>query len=185
MHREAGERRDFLPSFVTALDAAGAEEIIVEKGYGSAMDINESDYLTASSKLVFRPREDCVGQDAVIQIRCMDETDLEQLRAGTILLSMLHYPTRPDRVCTLAELEISAVSLDGLIDDSGRRLSRTSPLWQTTAWKPHSTNCPGDTRLSTIRVVPPSAWRFSGPGRLDRMPCGQHLATAIMSAGTR
>jgi alanine dehydrogenase len=122
MHREAGERRDFLPSFVTALDAAGAEEIVVEKGYGSAMDIDESDYVTASPKLVFRPREDCFGQDAVIQIRCMDETDFEQLRAGTILLSMLHYTTRPDRVCRLAELEISAVSLDGLIDDGGRRL---------------------------------------------------------------
>jgi alanine dehydrogenase len=122
MHREAGEKRDFLPSFVAALDSAGAEEIVVEKGYGSGMEIDEAEYSAASSRLVFRDREDCLAQDAVIQVRCMDDENFERLRPKTILLTMLHYTTRPDRLRRLAELEISAVSLDGLIDDRGRRL---------------------------------------------------------------
>jgi alanine dehydrogenase len=122
MHREPGERRDFLPSFVAALDAAGAEGIVAEKGYGSGMAIDESEYSAASSKLVFRDRVDCLAQEAVMQVRCMDEEDLEMLRPGTALLTMLHYTTRPDRVRRLAELRISGISLDGLIDDRGRRV---------------------------------------------------------------
>ena len=122
MHREAGERRDFLPSFVAALDAAGAEEIVAERGYGSGMGIDESAYSAASSKVVFGDLGDCLTQDAVIQIRCLHEEVFEQLRPGTLLLSMMHYTTRPERVRRLAELGIRAISMDGLIDDSGRRL---------------------------------------------------------------
>lgn len=122
MHREAGERRDFLPSFVAALDAAGAEEIVVERGYGSGMGIDESAYSAASSRLVIGELDDCLSQEAVMQIRCLHEEDFERLRAGTILLSMMHYTTRPERVCRLAALGIRAISMDGLTDDTGRRL---------------------------------------------------------------
>src|SRR5665809_59153 len=95
MHREAGERRDFLPSFIEALDATGAEEIVVERGYGSDMGIDESAYSAASSRLVVGDLDDCLAQEAVMQIRCLHEEHFEQLRAGTILLSMMHYTTRP------------------------------------------------------------------------------------------
>ena len=122
MHREAGERRDFLPSFIEALDATGAEEIVVERGYGSDMGIDESAYSAASSRLVVGDLDDCLAQEAVMQIRCLHEEHFEQLRAGTILLSMMHYTTRPERVRRLAELGIKAISMDGLIDDTGRRL---------------------------------------------------------------
>jgi alanine dehydrogenase len=122
MHREAGEKRDFLPSFVTALDAAGSEEIVVEKGYGSGMGIDESSYDAASSRLAWGDLGDCLSQDAVIQVRCLNEEHFERLGAGSILLSMLHYTTRPERVRRLAELGIRAISMDGLIDDGGRRL---------------------------------------------------------------
>ena len=122
MHREAGEKRDFLPSFVTALDAAGSEEIVVEKGYGSGMGIDESSYEAASSRLAWGDLGDCLQQDAVIQVRCLDEEHFEHLGPKSILLSMLHYTTRPERVRRLAELGIHAISMDGLIDDGGRRL---------------------------------------------------------------
>ncbi|MGH2776051.1 MAG: hypothetical protein ACRDJT_11570 [Actinomycetota bacterium] len=122
MHREAGERRDFLPSFVAALDAAGAEEIVVERGYGSGMGIDESAYSAASSRLVVGDLDDCLTQEAVMQIRCLHESHFEELRAGTILLSMMHYTTRPGRVHRLAELGIRAIGMDGLIDETGRRL---------------------------------------------------------------
>ena len=122
MHREAGEKRDFLPSFIEALDAAGAEEIVVERGYGSGMGIDEPAYSAASSRLVVGDLADCLSQEAVLQIRCLHEEHFEQLRPGTTLLSMMHYTTRPERVRRLAELGIRAISMDGLIDDTGRRL---------------------------------------------------------------
>jgi len=127
MHREAGEKRDFLPSFIEALDAAGAEEIVVERGYGSGMGIDESAYSAASSKLVVGNLDDCLTQEAVMQIRCLHEEDFERLRAGTILLSMMHYTTRPERVRRLADLGIRAINMDGLTDDTGRRLVENLP----------------------------------------------------------
>ena len=122
MHREAGEKRDFLPDFVAALDAVGAEEIVLERGYGSGMGIDEPAYLAASPKVVYGDFDACLSQELVIQIRCLHEGDFDRLRAGTILLSMMHYTTRPERVRKLAGLDIRAISMDGLIDDTGRRL---------------------------------------------------------------
>ena len=96
MHREVGEKRDFLPSFVAALDAAGSEEIVVEKGYGSGMGIDESSYEAASSRLAWGDLGDYLSQDAVMQVRCLDEEHFEQLGAESISLSMLglHAPLR-------------------------------------------------------------------------------------------
>ena len=122
MHREPGEKRDFLPQFAAALDAAGAEEIVAENGYGSGMGIEESAYSAASRRLVWGDLDDCLIQDAVIQVRCLDEQHFDKLGAKTILLSMMHYTTRPERVRRLAELDINAISMDDLIDDDGRRL---------------------------------------------------------------
>ena len=44
------------------------------------------------------------------------------LRPGAVLVSMLHYPTRPERTALLTDLGVRAVSLDAIIDRSGRRL---------------------------------------------------------------
>lgn len=122
MHREAGEKRDFLPALVAALDRAGAREIVAERGYGSGMGLTEADYLTASDKVVFGSLEDCLGQDFILQLRCPHESLFEQLQPGTLLMAMLHFPTRPKRVLKLAALGVHAVGIDGLIDDRGRRL---------------------------------------------------------------
>jgi len=44
------------------------------------------------------------------------------LRPGTCLISMLHYPTRPERTNFIRSLGIDAISIDSLKDDSNRRL---------------------------------------------------------------
>ncbi|MGH2698833.1 MAG: hypothetical protein ACRDJL_06495 [Actinomycetota bacterium] len=122
MHREAGEERDFLPSFVAALDSAGATRIVVERGYGSGMGLPASAYASVSRRLVVGDLDDCLEQDCVMLIRCLNEDLFDQLKPGTLLLSMMHYTTRPERVRRLAELGLRAVSIDGLMDDGGRRL---------------------------------------------------------------
>jgi alanine dehydrogenase len=122
MHKEAGDRRDFLPAFAALLDRAGAERIVLEEGYGSGVAAGEADYLGASSRLRFGAYEDCLEQDVVVVVRCPDEEAFARMRPGAILVSMLHYPTRPRRVTALLELGIVGVSMDEIVDDVGLRL---------------------------------------------------------------
>lgn len=122
MHKEAGERRDFLPRFVSVLDAAGAGTITLEEGYGSGMDVGPEAYGAESSRVRFGSYEECLQQDLVVVVRCPDEPALRTLRPSTTLLSMLHYPSWPARARLLADAGVRAVSMDGIVDDQGRRL---------------------------------------------------------------
>jgi alanine dehydrogenase len=121
MHVEAGERRDFLPEFVALLEKNGAR-IILEDGYGSGMGYQAKDYRLAASSVRFASHEEVYQQDYVIVLRCPSNEDLQRLRPGACLISMLHYPTRPERRAFLRSLGIEAISLDSIKDDSGRRL---------------------------------------------------------------
>ncbi len=122
MHKEAGERRDFLPAFVRFLDGVGAGRIVAEEGYGAGCGVGEAEYLYASPELRFGTYEECLAQDVVVVVRCPDEQALRRIRPGAVLVSMLHYPTRPRRVELLLELGIVGVSMDGLVDETGARL---------------------------------------------------------------
>ena len=122
MHLEPGERRAFLPCLMTELDSAGAQVIVIEDGYGEAMGVPVTDYLAASSKVKVGSYEDCVSQDVVVQVRCPPEETLRTIGPETILVAMLHYPTRPGRVALLSQLGIRSVSLDSIVDDLGHRL---------------------------------------------------------------
>jgi alanine dehydrogenase len=48
--------------------------------------------------------------------------EFQLVKRGTILMSMLHYPTRPIRVATLKKLGIKAISLDSVANDNNVRL---------------------------------------------------------------
>jgi alanine dehydrogenase len=121
-HLESNERRGFLPCLLQFLDRAGAQSIVLEEGYGEGMGVSDRQYLDSSTKLKFGSYEDCLAQDAVVVVRCPTEEALHRLEPGTVLVSMLHFPTRPGRVALLAELGLRAVSLDSVTDDQGRRL---------------------------------------------------------------
>jgi len=122
MHKEPSEKRDFLPDFIAYLDRVGAEEIVLEEGYGSGIGFTPDDYRAASGKVRFAGYEECLSQQLVIVVRCPDEASLLKIPRGTILYSMLHFPTRPGRVAMLRERGIRGVSLDSFADDRGRRL---------------------------------------------------------------
>jgi alanine dehydrogenase len=47
MHKEAGERRDFLPALIHLLADLGCE-VFVESGIGSGMGYVDGDYLSSS-----------------------------------------------------------------------------------------------------------------------------------------
>jgi len=121
MHLEAGERRDFLPELVGALERLGAG-VLIENGYGSGMGLKEADYHHLAPNVRFGSHRDAYAQDYILVLRCPVDEDLQRLRPGACLISMLHYPTRPERVTFLRSLGIEAISLDSLKDDSNRRL---------------------------------------------------------------
>jgi alanine dehydrogenase len=121
IHAEPGERRDFLPDFVASLAKHGAQPVL-EQGYGSGINLNEEDYRRVAPTVVFAPYEEVFKQDYVLVLRCPGEADLRRLRPAACLISMLHYPTRPNRVALLRSLQVEAISLDSIKDDTGRRL---------------------------------------------------------------
>jgi len=120
MHNEPSERRDFLPPLIGLLAATGAE-VFVETGIGSGMGYTDADYSTVSPNVHVTDEEECYRQDIVVVLRA-PEGHYELLRPGAVLVSMLHFTTRPARVAMLRELGVDAVSLDLIANDEGRRL---------------------------------------------------------------
>jgi alanine dehydrogenase len=131
MHQEAGERRDFLPGLVAWLDGAGVDEVVLESGYGSAIDVAPDAYLTASRRARFASHEECLDQDVVVVLRCPPDEELARLRPGCVFVSMVHFPTRPERVRLLLDLGVHAVGLDTVVDERGRRQVENL---ETVAW---------------------------------------------------
>src|SRR5688572_23900020 len=120
MQKEAGERRDFLPSIVRAVADLDVR-VVVEQVAGSAMGYTDADYLAASPALTIGSGDDALAQDVVLALRAREER-LATMRRGAPLVSMLHFPTRPKRVARLLDLGLDAISLDLLTDDLGQRL---------------------------------------------------------------
>ena len=136
MHCEPNERRDFLPPLIGLLAATGAE-VHVESGIGSGMGRTDVDYSVLSPSVVVTDEADAYRQDIVVVLRAPDGK-YDKLRRGAILVSMLHFATRPARVRLLQEMGIDAVSLDLIRDDDGADSSRTSGALRGTGSVPRS-----------------------------------------------
>jgi len=121
MHKEAGEKRDFLPRFVSLLNKRGAS-VFLEHGYGSGMGFDEKAYGEIADSIRFVSSQEAYEQDYVLVLRCPSDEELGWMRRGACLISMLHYPTRPQRVDSLRSRGLECISLDSVKDDSGRRL---------------------------------------------------------------
>ena len=121
MHREVSERRDFLPDLVAWLDSAGVGEIVLEDGYGSGLPVATAAYERASPRARFASYAECFDTDVVVVLRCPEPDVFSLMRPDTVFVSMLHYPTRPERVERLCDLGVHAVSMDAITDERGRR----------------------------------------------------------------
>ncbi len=118
---EQGERRDFLPPLIATLRRLGAG-VVLEHSYGCGLGLTEQDYEHVAPGVRFDSRAAAFGQDIVVILRYPTHDELRQMKPGACLISMVHYPTRPDRVAFLTSLGLEAISLDSIKDDSGRRL---------------------------------------------------------------
>lgn len=128
MHKEAAERRDFLPSLIRLVADLGCE-VYVESGIGSGMGYTDGDYLSAPT-VHLADDVQAYAQDVVVVLRA-PIGKFDMIRRGATLVSMLHFPTRPARVRHLEDSGIDAIGLDTIEDDEGRRLVVNS---KSVAW---------------------------------------------------
>lgn len=121
MHKEQNEKRDFLPGFFEMMKNENAN-FYLEKGYGSAMGISEVEYLKANKHIQFVSNKECYEKDIVIVLRSPEFNEIEYMKDGSTLVSMLHYPTRVKRVEKLKSKNIFGVSMDSLRNDFLERI---------------------------------------------------------------
>jgi alanine dehydrogenase len=155
MYVEAGERRAFLPDFVASLEKHGAQ-VFLEEGYGAGMGFSHADYKKQAPDVIFGKNKEAYQQDIVLILRCPSHDFIRQMRPGATLVSMLHYPTRPERVAFLRSLGIEAISLDSIMDDNGRRLVENL---RSVAWNGM------EVAYQTLHTIYPSPG-FESPERL-------------------
>jgi alanine dehydrogenase len=120
MYNEPGERRAFLPSLIGLLADLDVD-VYVETGSGIGMGYADEAYSSLSPRVHIVDEATAYAQDVVVVLRA-PEGRYELVRPGAILLSMLHFNTRPERVEMLRRLGIEAIALDMVSGDDGRRL---------------------------------------------------------------
>lgn len=120
MNKELGEKRVFLPEFIQYLTRYA--DVYLEEGYGSRLGFNFDDFHQGNTRVRVCSRQEAFQKDHVIVLRSPNEEEFQLIRRGSVLLSMLHYPTRPRRVKILQELGIRAISMDSIVDDNNTRL---------------------------------------------------------------
>jgi alanine dehydrogenase len=120
MYNEPGERRAFLPPLVGLLADMNVD-VYVETGSGGGMGYPDDAYRAVSPRVHIVDEATAYGQDIVVVLRA-PEGRYELLKRGAILVSMLHFVTRPERSEMLRRLGIEAIALDMVTGDDGRRL---------------------------------------------------------------
>ncbi len=120
MRKEPGEKRVFLPDFIQML--SNYSDIYLSEGYGSRLGYSFDDYRQGNPRVKQVDQSEAYQKDYVIVLRSPSNEEFKLLRKGACLISMIHYPTRPQRVNTLNELGINSISLDSIVDDNNLRL---------------------------------------------------------------
>jgi alanine dehydrogenase len=121
MHKEKNEKRDFLPDFFKKINSDKVE-FYLEKNYGSALGFCESDYLLSNPNIKFVDNKKCYENDVVVVLRAPEYNEIEYMKAGSTLVSMLHYDTRLKRRALLKKKNITSISLDSLKNDLNERI---------------------------------------------------------------
>jgi alanine dehydrogenase len=122
MHKEEGERRDFLPSLFARLGKFNDLQLFIEEGYGKGMGLDKSDYIAANARIRFTGHDEVYKKDLVIVLRAPEDEEIQAMKEGAVLVSMLHYDTRPLRNKLLKQKGIICFSMDGITDDNGNRM---------------------------------------------------------------
>lgn len=122
MYKERGEKRDFLPSLFNKLSKYSTLSIFTEEGYGAGIGICREEYERANPRVMFAKHEEVYGRDMVVVLRAPEDEEIRLMKEGAVLVSMLHYDTRPLRNKLLKEKGIFCFSMDSMTDDNNNRM---------------------------------------------------------------
>lgn len=181
MHKEPGERRDFLPALLANIARAGAK-VVIETGLGHGLGLTDDDYRAQVPGLEVAPnRAAAWAQSIVVVLRSPEVDEYDALiKPRSTVMSMLHLPTRPRRVAKLKALDAFAVSLDGIADDEGVRLVENM---RAVGWNGLEAAFTALERFSPERLNPTAGTlqvTVMGAGQV-----GKHAAEAAIKYGNR
>lgn len=118
---EENEKRDFLPSFFSDI-AKFDIKIFLESGYGKKLRLTAEDYLSISPKIEFVSRKQAFASDIVTIIRTPKNNELDFMKKGATLFSMIHFVTHKNRCDFLVSKGIKMFAMDSVVDDFGKRM---------------------------------------------------------------
>ena len=99
------------PTIVKQLTNKGFS-ISVEKGAGALSNFSDSDYTDAGAELV--DRETVYQSDIITQINPPNKEDIDQMKKGSTLISLMFAATNPELLKNCIQQEINAFSLDAI-----------------------------------------------------------------------
>ena len=108
MHKEKSEKRDFLPQFLKDLNKYSVK-VVLEEGYGTGLGISPDEYIRANLAATFGTIEEAYNQDLVIVLKAPENHRIDLMKNRSVLMSMLHYQTRPTRIQKLKEKNIRSI----------------------------------------------------------------------------
>ncbi len=107
-----GERRvAMVPESVKRL-AGGKIEVAVQAGAGEGAFIPDADYAAAGAKVASSFEELAASADAIVKVLKPEPAEVEGLREGTALVSLLYPLSQAGLVQALAARRVTAIALD-------------------------------------------------------------------------
>ena len=98
---------------------AKKHEVIIEKDAGLGIDIPNESYVKAGCKI--GSREEVYNSDLVIRIKEPNLEEIEMMRPGAIIMSMMHIRCQPELDEALHKQKLIVIPLENLKDPVGRR----------------------------------------------------------------
>lgn len=130
MHKEDGEKRAYLPSFVQMLGKYDVD-VFIDEDYGKKMGYTPKDYICVNSRVKVVPHYEVYNQDLVIVLKAPNYDELDQMKENAGLISMLHYDSKPELRAKLKNKKIISFSMDSIMNDAKQRMVVT---YEQTAW---------------------------------------------------
>lgn len=121
MHKEEGEKRDFLPELFENLNEYDVQ-IFLEEDYGKDLGYTPQDYIQKNKNIIFTPRNEVYKKDLIVVLRAPEIDELNLINEDSTLISMLHYETRETRNNILRQKKINCYSMDSMLDDENQRI---------------------------------------------------------------
>lgn len=116
---EPGEKRDWLPSLAKGLTDQGWQ-VYANCDLGVGLELNPKNYEKAGAQIA--DKKTISKLPVQLLLRYPGDEYINNLTTETLVIAMLHWETRPDRVDNFLKRKINGIALDMIKDDSGKRL---------------------------------------------------------------